>query len=121
MSFDDVESALFFKHTLNLTKAQKQLLETTSCGMQESYADTESEATMLLKRIPGTGFNTTTSNFSDLKFVVCLGTLEKRFQVFTCQIHANKASVEKLWQTQKLGGMKKMWLTVPWGNFDFIV
>ena len=27
-------------------------------------------------------------------------------------LHANKASVEKLWQTQKLGGMKRVWLTV---------
>ena len=35
--------------------------------------------------------------------------------------HANKASVEKLWQTQKLGGMKRVWLTVLWGSFDFIV
>ena len=36
-------------------------------------------------------------------------------------LHANKASVEKPWQTQKLGGMKRVWLTVLWGSFDFIV
>ena len=34
-------------------------------------------------------------------------------------LHANKASVEKLWQTQKLGGMKRMWLTVLWGSCYF--
>ena len=36
-------------------------------------------------------------------------------------LHANKASGEKLWQTQKLGGMKTVWLTVLWGSFDFTV
>ena len=36
-------------------------------------------------------------------------------------LHANKASVEKLWQTQKLGGMKRVCLSVLWGSFDFIV
>ena len=47
-----------------------------------------------------------------------LGYLEKAFPSIYMP---NKASVENVWQTQKLGGMKRMWLTVLWGSFDFIV